>query len=193
MLQTDVDATYVARLEERRVVLGSHERVHRRLGQVSLVLALTAIGVLIVGGAWMGPWLVALGAVFIGIMIVHTRVLNARDRARSAVGFYERGRARIHHEWIGRGETGDRFRPAHHLYADDLDLFGHGGLFELLATARTQSGEETLAAIRRSSATGLPYGSVSWVERLAKKLNLDLTIRPRGRPRKRPDQSNDGK
>ena len=39
--------------------------------------------------------------------------------------------------------------------------------------------------IRRSSATGLPYGTPSWVKRLEKKLDLDLTIRPRGRPRNR--------
>jgi putative transposase len=44
----------------------------------------------------------------------------------------------------------------------------------------------TLAEIRRSTATGLPYGSPKWVERLAKKLDLDLTIRPRGRPSKQP-------
>jgi putative transposase len=44
--------------------------------------------------------------------------------------------------------------------------------------------ESTLASIRRSNGTGLPYGSPAWVERLAKKLDLDLTIRPRGRPRK---------
>jgi putative transposase len=44
--------------------------------------------------------------------------------------------------------------------------------------------ERTLAAIRRSSATGLPYGEKMWVNRLAKKLDLDLAIRPRGRPRK---------
>ena len=44
--------------------------------------------------------------------------------------------------------------------------------------------EAKLAAIRRCSATGLPYGSEAWVKRLAKKLDLDLAIRPRGRPRK---------
>jgi putative transposase len=38
--------------------------------------------------------------------------------------------------------------------------------------------------IRRSNATGLPYGSAEWVKRLAKRLDLDLVIRPRGRPRK---------
>jgi hypothetical protein len=37
-----------------------------------------------------------------------------------------------------------------------------------------------LEAIRRASATGLPYGDAAWVKRL----ELDLIIRPRGRPRK---------
>ena len=41
-----------------------------------------------------------------------------------------------------------------------------------------------LAAIRRSSTTGLPLGERDWVEGLCERLHLDLTIRPRGRPRK---------
>ena len=44
--------------------------------------------------------------------------------------------------------------------------------------------ETELAAIRRSSETGLPYGERTWVDRLCRRLKLDLTIRPRGRPRK---------
>ena len=44
--------------------------------------------------------------------------------------------------------------------------------------------EVELAAIRRSSETGLPYGERSWTNRLCRRLNIDLTIRPRGRPRK---------
>jgi putative transposase len=46
--------------------------------------------------------------------------------------------------------------------------------------------DETLQAIRRSATAGLPYGDQAWVKRLAKKLDLDLSIRPRGRPRKEP-------
>ena len=44
--------------------------------------------------------------------------------------------------------------------------------------------DEELAAIRRCAQSSLPYGDPKWVERLAKSLDLDLTIRPRGRPRK---------
>ncbi|HTU25127.1 MAG TPA: transposase [Pirellulales bacterium] len=44
--------------------------------------------------------------------------------------------------------------------------------------------ESTLARLRRSVATGLPYGGDAWVHRLARRLELDLAIRPRGRPKK---------
>lgn len=50
--------------------------------------------------------------------------------------------------------------------------------------------EAALTAIRRSTASGLPYGDTAWVKRLAKKLDLDLTIRPRGRPKKEDAASN---
>jgi putative transposase len=44
--------------------------------------------------------------------------------------------------------------------------------------------EDALVRIRRSTESGLPYGDAAWVRRLANKLDLDLTIRPRGRPRR---------
>lgn len=44
--------------------------------------------------------------------------------------------------------------------------------------------EQVLTEVRRSNTTGLPYGDDNWVKRLAKKLDLDLVIRPRGRPKK---------
>ncbi|MBI2481870.1 MAG: transposase [Planctomycetia bacterium] len=42
---------------------------------------------------------------------------------------------------------------------------------------------DELAAIRRSVERSLPFGSEAWVEKLSKNLELDLTIRPRGRPK----------
>jgi len=48
-------------------------------------------------------------------------------------------------EWRGRGASGMQFDVAQHIYAADLDVFGQGGLFELLCAARTPLGESTLA------------------------------------------------
>jgi putative transposase len=41
-----------------------------------------------------------------------------------------------------------------------------------------------LAALRRSVARGTPYGNSGWVEETARRLGLQSTLRPRGRPRK---------
>jgi hypothetical protein len=41
-----------------------------------------------------------------------------------------------------------------------------------------------LEALRRSVVRGRPFGSENWTRRLAKRLGLEFTLRPRGRPRK---------
>jgi len=134
-----------SRLSSRRETLARLERRNAHVAAVRLVLGLAAIGLLI----WLGlaPWktLAALVGLFAVIAVGHGRLINARDRARSAVQYYERGLARLRHEWPGAGDDGDRFLPAHHLYAADLDVFGRGSLFELMATCRTEAGRATLA------------------------------------------------
>jgi hypothetical protein len=85
-------------------------------------------------------------ALFIVLAVLHEKLLTSiRLRTRS-IEFYLRGLARLDNRWAGRGETGDRFLDPMHPYARDLDLFGSASLFELLCTARTRAGEETLAA-----------------------------------------------
>lgn len=79
------------------------------------------------------------------LAVLHERAIRALKRCGRAISFYERELARISGEWIGKGETGDRFSDPSHPYARDLDLFGKGSLFELLCDARTRAGEETLA------------------------------------------------
>ena len=82
---------------------------------------------------------------FVALVTVHQRTRRAERRLARAVRFYELGIARLDHAFAGKGVAGDRFADAAHPYAPDLDLFGRGSLYELLCTARTQIGEETLA------------------------------------------------
>ena len=113
-------------------------------------LLVVGVAALLVWAAWQGWvswwWLVAPALVFVVLAIVHERVIRARVTVSRAVQWYERGLARLEDRWPGDGETGTRFRDDSHLYARDLDLFGKGSLFQLLSTAQTASGEETLAA-----------------------------------------------
>ena len=84
-------------------------------------------------------------AAYGALAVWHELVIRARTRAERAAAFYERGLARVEDRWAGTGEAGERFRDAKHIYAEDLDLFGTGGLFQLLCSARTAMGEEWLA------------------------------------------------
>lgn len=47
--------------------------------------------------------------------------------------------------------------------------------------------EAELEALRCGVQRGRPYGSGTWVRRIAGKLGLESTLRPRGRPPRRPD------
>jgi hypothetical protein len=132
---------YARRLQLRREAVEFHERRHRRVGTLRLAAALVFFLVL-----WFAPWwaIVPL-AVFVGMVIVHLRIAEAKRQAIKAVAFYEMGIARVEDRWIGKGQSTELMRDETHLYAADLDIFGKASLFELLCTARTRAGEETLA------------------------------------------------
>lgn len=83
---------------------------------------------------------------FIALVFVHEREHQRIDRARRGVAHYDDGLARLDGTWVGRGNARTDLVAADHPYARDLDLFGRGSIFELLCTARTAAGEQTLAA-----------------------------------------------
>ena len=97
-------------------------------------------------------WPVAAGLAFAALAIVHARVLERIERARGAERVYLRGLERLSGRWAGTGRDGAHFLDDHP-YARDLDLFGRASLFELLNTARTEAGEEMLAAWLRAGAS----------------------------------------
>jgi hypothetical protein len=147
-MHNDPHSAYTERSEARRRAVAGHERRHRTIGNLRLLVFLSAgvMAWLIWGRGLIGPvWLGLLAAIFVCLIVSHERVLRARRAAGRAVQHYERALARMDGQWSGHGETGDRFLDGAHPYAADLDLFGPGSLFELLSTARTRMGEDTLA------------------------------------------------
>ncbi len=91
-------------------------------------------------------WLLVPVALFIAVAVFHSKILQRQSLAKRAVDFYRHGLSRIEDRWQGMGQLGDRFDISTHLYAADLDLFGHGSLYQLLSVARTRMGEDTLAS-----------------------------------------------
>ncbi len=146
MNAADPKAEYQRRLARRRE---SVQRLTARCERLSsLRLAVFAVAGFIFFAAlkdWCSAhflWLPV--AAFAWLVILHGRATLEEIAAERAVGMYERGIARIEDRWMGHGSTGSALRPAHHLYADDLDLFGDASLFQLLCRARTHAGERRL-------------------------------------------------
>jgi hypothetical protein len=141
-------AEYQRRLAERSEVAVRQERQFRIIGNARLGTGIVGVVVafFVFGETVLSPlWLVIPASVFAALVVMHARVADRLERARRAAEFYQRGLARLENRWIGAGETGDRFRNPSHVYAEDLDIFGKGSLFELLCTVRTHAGENTLA------------------------------------------------
>jgi hypothetical protein len=144
--ETTPQNEYERRITLRRAEATSHMQQFRNVGFIRL--ALIAIELVLIWRVFNGlsPWLLVIpAAIFFLLGSVQARISESRRRCERAVVFYEQGLARLDDCWIGTGSSGSRFSDAAHPYAEDLDLFGNGSLFELLSTARTYVGEETLA------------------------------------------------
>ncbi|HUR35379.1 MAG TPA: hypothetical protein VM032_16355 [Vicinamibacterales bacterium] len=153
-MSIDPRAEYQTRIGRLSTAIAAGERRHHVISNLRLVVFALAAAV-----AWLAfaraaaspAWLLLPTLLFLGLMAVHARVLNANERLQRARRYYERGLSRLDGTWAGTGPDGSRFLGDHH-YARDLDLFGRGSLFQLVDTARTECGEETLAEWFRSPA-----------------------------------------
>jgi hypothetical protein len=167
---------YDVRLGARRAELEHQLARHRVIANARVA---TFIAGIVVVCLVFGPvrisviWLSLPVAMFLFLVMRHDQVGRARRRAERAVEFYERGIARLEHRWSGTGQSGVRFVDENHPYALDLDLFGKGSIFELLCTARTRDGEDTLAAwLQRPAEAGEVGARQEAVRELRDRLDL---------------------
>jgi len=139
---------YRARLQRWQNSHSRHQQSYRKLGNARLItgLAGVAIAAVSLGGERISLWWLLLPLIaFVTLAILHARVDRALAAAARGMVFYERALARVENRWVGSGRQGEQLGDPRHIYADDLDLFGRGSLFELLSTARTATGERVLA------------------------------------------------
>ncbi len=144
----DPRSRYSERLQQRRDEIQEQEKKHRLLGYVRLATVAAAVAMVwaaLATGSVSIVWVLVPLAIFAALIVSGDRLTHALERRRRAAAYFERGIARLDGDWAGTGSTGEGFADLSHPYAQDLDLFGKGSLFELLCTARTHIGEQTLA------------------------------------------------
>jgi len=179
---SEARAEYEKRLRAHEAELAVFEGRHRRFGDAKLAViaaGIVAAGFVVARQAMDADWLWIVVAVYVALAVAHELTLRKRRAAESAVALYRRGIARIEDKWAGSGATGEEFREKDHVYADDLDLFGRGCLFELLSTARLPMGEKQLADwLKQPSSGEMIRERQQLVKELRGKLDLhrDLAI-----------------
>src|SRR5438477_5299013 len=147
-MTADPRSVYAQLLDQRRAETAAREQRRQRLAYARLAAVVCALAVV-----WLALdrktfsvlWVLVPAAVFAALIVIHEHLLRLMERRRRAERFFEKGLARLDGKWIGTGETGDRYLDPAYPYAQDLDLFGKGSVFELLCTARTRIGEDVLA------------------------------------------------
>jgi hypothetical protein len=152
----EVFATADAWYQHGRAKHGSRvaflESRSRLLSRVRLGVAVASLA-LFGGVLWgrLGPlaW-GGLGALVVGFVVLvflHAGVLDAKERACSAMRFHERGLARLALAWDRLPTASERFRSADHPFTGDLDIFGRASLMQIVDATETNFGEERLARL----------------------------------------------
>lgn len=167
---------YANRLDSRLNTLSAKDRLHQNIGNAKLLVVVAGFvfAYLSFSTKLFPPfWLLNPIAAYLILALWHELILRAKARASTAADYYRRGIARLEDRWAGTGQASERFRTEDHVYAEDLDLFGKGSLFELLSTARLPMGENRLADwLRRPSPQPVVLARQELVTELSQKLDL---------------------
>jgi len=156
MTHQEIVDLYRGRIAERTL---ERERRGARVYWVSFArLAVFAAGIVMAWFVWETdsvpwPWLGIPIALFAALMNWHARLYDGLRKAERSEKFYTRGLARLDDAWAGTGNPGAAFVDPRHPYSSDLDIFGKGSLFELLATTESPWGTNTLADWLRTPAS----------------------------------------
>ena len=167
---------YSNRLDSHVKALAAKDRLHQNIGNAKLLVVVAVFLSAYLSfsrNLFPASSLLIFIAAYLILALWHELILRAKTRAATAADYYRKGIARIEDRWPGTGQTGDRFRAEDHVYAEDLDLFGKGSLFELLSTARLPMGENRLAEwLRRPSAKPVVLARQELISELRQKLDL---------------------
>jgi hypothetical protein len=175
-------AAYDEGRRKHSLALASLER--RSHGIAVARLAVAAAALVAIGGivwarfraaGWGALTLLALG--FAALVVLHSAVHDAIERARAGLRFHERGIARLTLAWDALRPSSERFRDANHPFTGDLDVFGRASVMQLVSATETRFGEERLAAwLSTEHQTGWPQTVVARQE-AARELSSRLAFR----------------
>lgn len=149
-LQSNIRDEYQRKVAECAKGLAALRRQDLWLGRLRVITFLPAI-VLAYYGLFLATasagWLIAAAILVVAFMIVvriHEQALRAAAEFRQRLSINETQLARLDRRWDQLPAANFEVPPQYQSVADDLDLFGHASLFQLMSQAHTPFGRDTL-------------------------------------------------
>jgi len=147
-IQQNPQSEYEQRLESRASKVRALAKQGDQFSSLRGVVFLIAVALLMASTIWgllSLQWICLPILAFILLVILHARCVRRLKQARQTEAYYRISLDRLNDQWIGVRPAGEEYFDPQHMYAGDLDLLGQGSLFQLICSARTKLGEETLA------------------------------------------------
>ncbi len=149
-MSIDAAGHYARRRDAARAEEAKLAEQTRRISTARVALFAAAVTAAIYGRVRHEPRLyfvaLASAALFVVLVFVHDRLHARKDRAGRAAAWADEGLLRVSGRFA-RPVTNEDPRGAEgHPYADDLDVFGEGSLFQSIDTTRTSEGRALLAS-----------------------------------------------
>lgn len=145
----DIKKLYQKRIEDFG---GIADRLERASGLYSILrLATFAAGILLtilafiyIGSIYGFIVMVLSFVIFVFFVVKHQRIIDRAARYKRMVEINKRCIGRMEGSWTDFDDKGLEFVDNGHIYAGDLDIFGHASLFQWINTAHTFLGRIAL-------------------------------------------------
>ncbi len=132
-----------------------YKRQHQAVSKVSKIRLVVSLGGIVTSMSLFGMdkstrgvlVLVVSLCLFIPLVIYHRKIQGQSKYSEILWKLNQESAHRIDGGWHVFKDKGEDFRDEGHPYAEDLDLFGRGSLFQWINTARTNLGRKKLAEL----------------------------------------------
>ncbi len=137
---------YQERQEYWQAQVAAAKRTEDTIVHLRLLASAAFVGILIWAYSFGGNyWVLLLPALGFAYLVArHAQITSTKRKATNGSAYVAHALSRFSNQWMGQGPTNNH-ADEQHPYAADLDLFGSGSLFDLVCTAATQTGQQTLA------------------------------------------------
>ncbi|MTI82000.1 MAG: DNA mismatch repair protein MutS [Firmicutes bacterium] len=147
----DIESTYHTLLNGNKQRLKKERKRDNSFVIIRGIFFLGIVAFMIIGYlqelAFLYLYLLPLILIFLILIKKHYRIRNDITYLQNLITINTKGLQRLSGHWVNFSNKGERFIDSDHPYTSDLNIFGHGSLYQYLNATTFYLGEQELASL----------------------------------------------